>query len=102
MKCALRLTPLRSLAGRHLGGLGFIRRTPERCVAGADDMRPRDDQRPLRWGVPPRPYAPGGVFDPLFAGLLVDAAGIRAATLGRFGSPYARFSKPAAPTAWRT
>ena len=101
MKTALRLAPLRNLADRHLDGLGTIRRTPERCDAGAGGgMGPRDDQCLLPWGVPPGPYAPGGVFDPLFAGLLVDAAGIRAATLGRFGSPYARFSKPAAPTAW--
>jgi hypothetical protein len=100
MKSALHLTPLRSLAGPYLGGLGAIRRTPERCIAGADGMGPRDDPWPVPWGDPLKPYAPGGVFDPLFAGLLVDAGGIRAATLGRFGSPYARFSKPAAPAAW--
>jgi hypothetical protein len=88
MKSALRLAPQRSLAGRYLAGFGTVRSTPE--LAGADGVRPRDQ----------RSYAPGGVFDPLFAGLLVDAAGIRAATLGRLGSPYARFSKPAAPTAW--
>jgi len=93
MESALRLAPLRSLTGRYFGGLGTIRRSPERCVAGADGLRVPDDQCS-------RPYAPGGVFDPLFAGLLVDAAGIRAATLGRFGSPHARFSKPAALTAW--
>ena len=87
MKSALRLAPQRSLAGRYLAGLGAVC-TPE--LAGADGVRPRDQ----------RSYAPGGVFDPLFAGLLVDAAGIRAATLGRFGSSYARLSKPAAPTAW--
>ena len=86
MKSALRLAPQRSLAGRYLAGLGAVC-TPE--LAGADGVRPRDQ----------RSYAPGGVFDPLFAGLLVDAAGIRAATLGRFGSSYARLSKPAAPTA---
>ena len=89
MKSALRLAPQRSLAGRYLAGFGTVRSTPE--LAGADGVRPRDQLRP---------YAPGGVFDPLFAGLLADAAGIRAATLGRFGSPYARLSKPAAPTAW--
>ena len=83
MKSALRLAPQRSLAGRYLAGLGAVC-TPE--LAGADGVRPRDQ----------RSYAPGGVFDPLFAGLLADA-GIRAATLGRLGSPYAR---PAAPTAW--
>ena len=87
MKSALRLAPQRSLAGRYLAGLGAVC-TPE--LAGADGVRPRDQ----------RSYAPGGVFDPLFAGLLVDAAGIRAATLGRFGSSYVRLSKPAAPTAW--
>ena len=87
MKSALHLAPQRSLAGRYLAGLGAVC-TPE--LAGADGVRPRDQ----------RSYAPGGVFDPLFAGLLVDAAGIRAATLGRFGSSYARLSKPAAPTAW--
>ena len=87
MKSALHPAPLRSLAGRYLAGLGAVC-TPE--LAGADGVRPRDQ----------RSYAPGGVFDPLFAGLLVDAAGIRAATLGRLGSPYARLSKPAAPTAW--
>ena len=87
MKSALHPAPLRSLAGRYLAGLGAVC-TPE--LAGADGVRPRDQ----------RSYAPGGVFDPLFAGLLVDAAGIRAATLGRFGSSYARLSKPAAPTAW--
>ena len=85
MKSALHPAPLRSLAGQYFGGLGAVRRTPE--LAKADGVRPRDQ----------RSYAPGGVFDPLFAGLLVDAAGIRAATLGRLGSPYAR---PAAPTAW--
>jgi hypothetical protein len=98
MKSALCLAPQRSLAGQYFGGLGAVRRTPE--LAAADSVRPRDDQCPLRWNDQLRPYAPGGVFDPLFAGLLVDAAGIRAATLGRLGSPYARFSKPAAPTAW--
>ena len=87
MKSALRLAPQRSLAGRYLAGLGAVC-TPE--LAGADGVRPRDQ----------RSYAPGGVFDPLFAGLLADATGIRAATLGRLGSPYARLSKPAAPTAW--
>ena len=87
MKSALHPAPLRSLAGRYLAGLGAVC-TPE--LAGADGVRPRDQ----------RSYAPGGVFDPLFAGLLVDAAGIRAATLGRFGSSYVRLSKPAAPTAW--
>ena len=87
MKSALHPAPLRSLAGRYLAGLGAVC-TPE--LAGADGVRPRDQ----------RSYAPGGVFDPLFAGLLVDAAGIRAATLGRLGSPYARLSRPAAPTAW--
>jgi hypothetical protein len=100
VRSALRLTPLLSLVGRHLGGLGAIRRTPERCDAGAAGMGPRNDQCLLPWNDPLRPYAPGGVFDPLFAGLLVDAAGIRAATLGRFGSPYVPFSKQAAPTAW--
>ena len=85
MKSSLHPAPLRSLAGQYFGGLGAVRRTPE--LAGADGVRPRDQ----------RSYAPGGVFDPLFAGLLADAAGIRAATLGRLGSPYAR---PAAPTAW--
>jgi hypothetical protein len=89
MKSALHPAPLRSLAGQYFGGLGAVRSTPE--LAGADGVRPRDQLRP---------YAPGGVFDPLFAGLLADAAGIRAATLGRLGSPYARLSKPAAPTAW--
>ena len=87
MKSALHPAPLRSLTGRYFAGLGAVC-TPE--LAGADGVRPRDQ----------RSYAPGGVFDPLFAGLLADAAGIRAATLGRFGSPYARPSKPAAPTAW--
>ena len=86
MKSALHPAPLRSLAGRYLAGLGAVC-TPE--LAGADGVRPRDQ----------RSYAPGGVFDPLFAGLLADA-GIRAATLGRLGSPYARLSNPAAPTAW--
>jgi len=86
MKSALHPAPLRSLAGRYLAGLGAVC-TPE--LAGADGVRPRDQ----------RSYAPGGVFDPLFAGLLADA-GIRAATLGRLGSPYARLSRPAAPTAW--
>jgi hypothetical protein len=89
----------RTLAGQYFGGLGTIRRSPERSVAGADHLRARDDQCSSRRGDPLSPYAPGGVFDPLFAGLLVDA-GIRAATLGRFGSPYARSSKPAAPTVW--
>ena len=89
MKSVLHPAPLRSLAGQYFGGLGAVRRTPE--LAGADGVRPRDQLRP---------YAPGGVFDPLFAGLLADAAGIRAATLGRLGSPYAPLSKPAAPTAW--
>ena len=98
MESALHPAPLRSLAGQYFGGLGAVRSTPE--LAGADGVRPRDDHCPLLWGDPLRPYAAGGVFDPLFAGLLADAAGIRAATLGRFGSPYARFSKPAAPTAW--
>jgi len=98
MKSALHPAPLWSLAGQYFGGLGAIRRIPE--LARADGVRPRDDQCPLLWGDQLRPYAPGGVFDPLFAGLLADAAGIRAATLGRFGSPYARLSKPAAPTAW--
>ena len=98
MKSALHPAPLWSLAGQYFGGLGAVRRTPE--LAGADGVRPRDDQCPLRWDDQLRPYAPGGVFDPLFAGLLADAAGIRAATLGRLGSPYAPLSKPAAPTAW--
>ena len=89
MKSAVHPASLRSLAGQYFGGLGVVRRTPE--LAKGDRVRPRNDQCP---------YAPGGVFDPLFAGLLADAGGIRAATLGRFGSPYARFSKPAAPTAW--
>ena len=98
MKSALHPAPLRSLACQYFGGLGAVRSTPE--LAGADGVRPRDDQSPVLWGDQRKPYAPGGVFDPLFAGLLADAAGIRAATLGRFGSPYARPSKPAAPTAW--
>ena len=98
MKSALHPAPLRSLAGQYFGGLGAVRRTPE--LAKAAGVRPRDDECPLLCGDQLRPYAPGGVFDPLFAGLLADAAGIRAATLGRFGSPYARLSKPAAPTAW--
>ena len=98
MKSALHPAPLWSLAGQYFGGLGAVRGIPE--VARADGVRPRDDQCPLLRGDQLRPYAPGGVFDPLFAGLLADAAGIRAATLGRFGSPYARLSKPAAPTAW--
>ena len=89
MKSALHPAPLRSLTGRYFAGLGAVRSTPE--LAGADGVRPRDQLRP---------YAPGGVFDPLFAGLLADAAGIRAATLGRLGSPYAPLSKLAAPTAW--
>ena len=89
MKSALHPAALRSFAGQYFGGLGAVRRTPE--LAGADGVRPRDQLRP---------YAPGGVFDPLFAGLLADAAGIRAATLGRLGSPYAPLSKLAAPTAW--
>ena len=89
MKSVLHPAPLRSLAGQYFGGLGAVRRTPE--LARADGVRPRDQLRP---------YAPGGVFDPLFAGLLADPAGIRAATLGRLGSPYAPLSKPAAPTAW--
>jgi hypothetical protein len=89
MKSDLRLAPLRSLAGQYFGGLGAVRSTPE--PAGAEGVRPRDQVRP---------YAPGGVFDPLFAGLLADSGGVRAATLGRLGSPYARLSKPAAPTAW--
>ena len=96
MKSALRLAPQRSLAGRYLAGLGAVC-TPE--LAGADGVRPGDDQSPVLWGDQRKPYAPGGVFDPLFAGLLADA-GIRAATLGRLGSPYARLSRPAAPTAW--
>ena len=98
MKSALHPASLRSLAGQYFGGLGAVRRTPE--LANADGVRPRDDECPLLCGDQLRPYAPGGVFDPLFAGLLADAAGIRAATLGRLGSPYARLSKPAAPTAW--
>jgi hypothetical protein len=98
MKSALHPAALRSFAGQYFGGLGAVRRTPE--LAGADGVRPRDDQCPLRWDDQLRPYAPGGVFDPLFAGLLADAAGIRAASLGRLGSQYARLSKPAAPTAW--
>ena len=89
MKSALHPAPLWSLAGQYFAGLVAVRRTPE--LAKADGVRPRDQLRP---------YAPGGVFDPLFAGLLADAAGIRAAILGRFGSSYARLSKPAAPTAW--
>ena len=95
MKSALHPAPLWSLVGQYFGGLGAVRRTPE--PARADGVRPRDEQCPLLCGDQLRSYAPGGVFDPLFAGLLVDTAGIRAATLGRFGSPYAR---PAAPTAW--
>ena len=98
MKSALHPAPLWSLVGQDFGGLGAVGRTPE--LARADGVRPRDDQRPLLCGDQLRPYAPGGVFDPLFAGLLVDTAGIRAATLGRLGSPYARLSNPAAPTAW--
>ena len=98
MKSALHPAPLWSLAGQYFGGLGAVRRTPE--LAKAAGVRPRDDQCPLLRGDQLRPYAPGGVFDPLFAGLLADSAGIRAATLGRFGSSYARLSKPAAPTAW--
>jgi hypothetical protein len=98
MKSALRPAPHRSLAGQYFGGLGAVRRTPE--LARADGVRPRDDQCSLLSDDQLRTYAPGGVFDPLFAGLLADAAGIRAATLGRFGSSYARLSKPAAPTAW--
>ena len=98
MKSALHPAPLRSLAGQYFGGLGAVRRTPE--LPRADGVRPRDDQCALLSDDQLRTYAPGGVFDPLFAGLLADAAGIRAATLGRFGSPYAPLSKPAAPTAW--
>ena len=89
MKSVLHPAPLRSLAGRYLAGFGTVRSTPE--LAGADGVRPRDQLRP---------YAPGGVFDPLFAGLLADAAGIRAATLGRLGSPYAPLSKPALSAWW--
>jgi hypothetical protein len=98
MNSALHPAPLRSLAGQYSGGLGAVRHTPE--LARADGVRPRDDQSPSLRGDQLRPYAPGGVFDPLFAGLLADAAGIRAATLGRLGSQYARLSKPAVPTAW--
>ena len=98
MKSALHPAAFRSLAGQYFGGLGAVRRTPE--LAKADGVRPRDDECPLLCGDQLRPYAPGGVFDPLFAGLLADAAGIRAASLGRLGSQYARLSKPAAPTAW--
>ena len=98
MNSALHPAPLRSLAGRYLAGLGAVGRTPE--LARADGVRPRDDQCALLSDDQLRTYAPGGVFDPLFAGLLADAAGIRAATLGRLGFPYARLSKPAAPTAW--
>jgi hypothetical protein len=87
MKSVLHPAPLRSLAGQYFGELGAVRRTPEL----ADGVRPRDQLRP---------YAPGGVFDPLFAGLLADAAGIRAATLGRLGSPYAPLSKPALSAWW--
>ena len=90
MKSAQHLAPLRSLAGQYFGGLRTI--SSERCVA-ADRLSVRDDQCSLRRGDPLSPYAPGEVFDPLFAGLLVDAAGIRAATLGRFCSLYARSSK---------
>ena len=85
---------VRSLPVRYFGGLCAIGRMPERRDAGAGGFGPRDDQAPLRWDDPIWPYAPGGVFDPLFAGLLVDAAGIRAATLGRFGPPYPRFKAP--------
>ena len=95
MKSALHPAPLRSLAGQYFGGLGAVRGIPK--LARADGVRARDDQCSLLCGDQLRSYAPGGVFDPLFAGLLVDTAGIRAATLGRLGSPYAR---PAAPTAW--
>ena len=95
MKSALHPAAFRSLAGQYFGGLGAVRRTPE--LARADGVRPRDDQCSLLSDDQLRTYAPGGVFDPLFAGLLVDTAGIRAATLGRLGSPYARL---AAPTAW--
>ena len=98
MKSALHPAPLWSLAGQYFAGLGAVRRTPE--LAKAAGVRPRDDECPLLCGDQLRPYAPGGVFDPLFAGLLADAAGIRAATLGRLGSPYAPLSKLAAPTAW--
>ena len=98
MESALHPAPLWSLVGQYFGGLGAVRRTPE--PARADGVRPGDDQSPVLWGDQRKPYAPGGVFDPLFAGLLADSAGIRAATLGRFGSSYARLSKPAAPTAW--
>ena len=95
MKSALHPAAFRSLAGQYFGGLGAVRRTPE--LARADGVRSREDQCSLLSDDQLRTYAPGGVFDPLFAGLLADAAGIRAATLGRLGSPYAR---PAAPTAW--
>ncbi len=54
---------------------------PHRGLAAAHRVRHRADRYPSSPGRPPRhaDYAPGGIFDPLFAGLSADAARVHAA-----------------------
>jgi hypothetical protein len=80
------------LTARYFGGFtAMIRRSPEHSsVAATDGIWHRDSGYPRRSGGPLRhaDYTPGGVFDPLFAGLSFDTAGISAA-ISRH--PYLRF-----------
>jgi hypothetical protein len=74
---------LRMLTARYFGGFTDIfRRSPEHSSAAATDgIWHRDSGYPSLSGDPLRyaDYTPGGVFDPLFAGISFDTAGISAA-----------------------
>jgi hypothetical protein len=88
----LTVAGLRRLTARYSGGFtAMIRRSPEHSsVAVTDGVRHRDNGYPSLSGGPLwyADYTPGGVFDPLFAGLSFDTAGISAAILRR---PHLRF-----------
>jgi hypothetical protein len=80
------------LTARYFAGFtAMIRRSPEHTsVAVTDGFWHRDNGYRSLWGGPLRyaDYTPGGVFDPLFAGLPFEIAGINAAISRR---PYLRF-----------
>jgi hypothetical protein len=87
----LTASALRRFTARYIGGFTtMIRRSPERSsVAVTDGFWHRDNGYRSLSGDPLRyAYTPGGVFDPLFAGLSFDTAGISAAISRR---PYLRF-----------
>jgi hypothetical protein len=88
----LTASALRRLTARYFAGFtAMIRRSPEHTsIAVTDGFWRRDNGYRSLSGGPLRyaDYTPGGVFDPLFAGLSFDTAGISAAISGR---SYLRF-----------